>query len=127
MKKHKISTEKALDVLIPFIIRGGNCRDAHSELAQSGIDVSKSYAYDLFKMASEKIREDFHKNWEADYEYIKSEYQRLLGEAIYEHDRAIQRQCLRDLMKLCGLEEKTITHKFEADDDSLESFKKLFE
>jgi len=125
-KKHTINTEKALDVLVPFILRGGGCRDAWSELASEGIEVSKSYAYDLFKMATEYIKETFHKSWENDYEWIKQEYQQLLAEAKYEHDRSLQRQVLRDLMKLMGLEEKIVKIGFSNDEQSLEAFDALF-
>ena len=126
-KKHTINTEKALNVLIPFILRGGGCRGAHDELAREGIDVSKSYSFDLFKMASEKIKEDFHKSWEDDYEYIKGEYQQLLASAKSEDDRVTQRQCLRDLMRLMGLEEKNVKVQFKAEEDTIDAFKKLFE
>lgn len=84
---------------------------------------ARRYVY----IAKKNMKKRFEKDAEADYQWCRENYMRLLREAIHRDDRQEQRRIVNDLQKLSGLDEQKITHKLEIDSNDITEIDKLFE
>ena len=127
MQEKKVKTQKAINIIAEGILFSGwTNHTVRNDLAQEGIEYGERYARDLFKLATLQIKEHFAKDAEATYETVRMGIMRLYREAMCIDDRKEQRILLRELAKLAGLDEQTITHKVDISDDNIQDFEKHF-
>jgi len=88
--------------------------------------LTERHARRYVKLAKERMKARFEKDFEADYQWCRDNYMRLFREAYKEDDRTEQRQIINDFRKLSGLDEHVVTHKFDISDEDIDRFDQLF-